>query len=84
MKTLKRLLLVFVHCDDNKGDDDAPSDSENGNGNPYRSGRPRGTQDPLESHRPRALVALHPILMSNALSFLQSLMKMQTPTPMQQ
>ena len=39
--------------DDNKGAEDAPSNSENGNGSWHRPGRPWDTQDPLRPQRPR-------------------------------
>ena len=50
-------MLGWPPSDDNEGDDDDPSDIENGNESPYRSRRPRGTQDPLGPYRPRALMA---------------------------
>ena len=41
---------------DNEGDEDALTNSENGNGSPHRSRRPRNT------HKPKALVAPAPNL----------------------
>ena len=46
----------WLPSDDNEGDEDVLSDSENGNGSPHRFRRPRCTQDPLEPQRHRVLV----------------------------